>query len=106
MKSIGPQSPVLIPLVGARTPSETPSQPIVYERDPLGLLDPPRMPSPPTANIIGQRWKTEKEYRPTTPNWKEAGLLPGARPVDIAQEFDCYGRRMPRPSCTAHHNTL
>ena len=84
LESTSPESPVLLALVGPRTPPDTPPQPIVSERDPLGLMDPPRIPSPRMAHIIGQRWKALKEYRPATREWEEAGLLPGAKPVDAA----------------------
>ena len=88
---------MLLPLLGHRTQPLTPPQTIVSQRDPLGLIDPPRIPSPRTANIIGQRWKAKNEYRPATREWEEAGLLPGAKSVNGAPEFDWYGRPIPRP---------
>ena len=96
-EATGPQSPVLLRLVGHGTPPYTPPQPIVSQRDPLGLCDPPRIASPRTSNVIGQRWKTKKGYLPATRDWEEAEMLPGAKPVDSPQEFDCYGRQVPRP---------
>ena len=97
LKSIGPQSPVLHPLLGPRATPYTPRQPILSQRDPLRLMDQPRISSQRTANSIGQRWLTEKGYRPATRDWQEAGLLPRARPVDTATEFDCYVGPVPRP---------
>ena len=88
---------MLLQLVGPRTPPLTPPPPIVSELDPLGLMDPPRIQSPSTGNITRQRWKAKMEYRRATREWQEAGLLPRAKAVDAAPEFDCYGRPIPRP---------
>ena len=48
LESTSPQFPVMIPLVGPRTPPDTPPQPIVSESR-LGLVAQPRIPSPRTA---------------------------------------------------------
>ena len=42
----------------------TPPQPIVSERDPLALMDPPRLPSPRTARLIEKRAFIKNEFRP------------------------------------------
>ena len=97
LKSTGPQSPVLLPLSGPRTPPDTPSQPIVSQRDPLGLMDPPRIPSPRTERLIEKRAFIRNEFRPATREWEEAAMLPVAKPTQSATEFDCYRRSMPRP---------
>ena len=91
LMSTGPQSPVLLPLVGPRKPPDTPPQPIVSTRDPIGLCDPPRIPSPWTSNIIGQRLKAQKENRPVTREWEEAGMLPGARRLDTPKNLIAMG---------------
>ena len=72
LKATAPQSTVLLPLVGPHTTPGTPLQPIVSTRDPLGLSDPPKIPSHWTSNIIGQRLKAKKEYRPATRDWEQA----------------------------------
>ena len=97
LMSTGPRSPVLLPLVVPHTPPDTPPQLIVSTRDPLGLCDPPRIPSPRTSNFIGQRLKAHGQYRPVTREWEKAGLLPGVRPLDAPQGFDYYGRPIARP---------
>ena len=107
VESTHSQSPVLLSLVGPLTPPGTPSQHILSQRDPLGLLDAPRIPSPRTANIIGERWKAKKEYRPASKEWEEAGLLPAAKPGNRATEFDCDGKPFSRPRdwyCPKPHN--
>ena len=73
------------------------STPQLSQRDPLGLMDKPRIPSPRTCKIIGDRWFVEREYRPATKEWEAAGKLPGAKSVDAPIEYDCYGRPIPKP---------
>ena len=60
-------------------------------------MDRPRIPSPRTARLSERRAFIRNEVRPATKEWEEPGLLPGAKPVNSAPEFDCYGRPMPRP---------
>ena len=91
------QSPFFLPLVGPGTPPETSPQPIVSQRDPLGLLDKPRIPSPRTAQIIERRARLHKEYRPASKELEEAGSLPGGKPIGSVLELNCYGRLMPKP---------
>ena len=81
-----PQSPVLLPAVGPPTPPDTPSPPIVSERDPLGLWDRPRIRSPRTVKVIEKRAFIRDEIRPATRELEEAGMLPGAKPIDSAPE--------------------
>ena len=95
LQSAYPQSPAMLPLVGPHILPGSPLHPIVSQRDPLGLFDKPRIPSPKTTNIIGQRWKA-KEYRLATKEVVHAGLLPGAKSVNSATEIDSFGRPLPK----------
>ena len=69
----------------------------MIQRDPLGLMGKPRIPSPKTCKIIGDRWFAVGKYRPANKEWEAAGKLPGAKPVDAPAEYDCYGRPIPKP---------
>ena len=43
----------------------------------------PRIPSPNTCKLIGERWFSNGEFRNTTKEWEAAGKLPGAKPLDM-----------------------
>ena len=70
---------------------------MVSQRDPLRTTDQPRIPSPRTARIREKRAFILYEIRPANKELEEAGLLPGAKPINSAPVCDCYGRPMPRP---------
>ena len=83
-------------LAGSRTPPRTPPPPMVSQRDPLGLWDRPRIPSPKTARVSEKRSFVGDEFRPATQEWEDAGLLPGAEPQNAAPEFNSYWSVVPR----------
>ena len=97
LQSFCPQSPILLALLGTRTPRESPAQPIVSQREPLGLMAQPRIPSPRTSRVSEKGSFIRNEIRPASKEWEEPGLLPSAKPINSAPEFDLYGRPISRP---------
>ena len=67
------QTPAFLPLAWPPPPQGTPPNPIVSQRDPLGLLDRHGIRSSRTAQIIQCRTRIRIEFRPASNEWEDVG---------------------------------